>query len=171
MIAIGNSGDGRSRPKPSGYLAIHLPARGAAVWTLARLLRRDRLAALAAAHRDAESEPLVETSGRQRLRPWPDDAHLFRARLLREALCRRPGARFDRIVGTSRTAEQAAALSRERFGGRLVEMLVFDGTSRTLADAIAQADALLVSAAPAEGRDRSSRPSKVRSHVPHGCAR
>jgi nucleoside-diphosphate-sugar epimerase len=63
------------------------------------------------------------------------------------------GARFDRIVGTARTAEQAAALGRERFGGRLVEMLVFDGTSRTLADAIAQADALLVSAAPAEGRD------------------
>jgi nucleoside-diphosphate-sugar epimerase len=63
------------------------------------------------------------------------------------------GARFDRIVGTTRSAEQAAALGRERFGGRSVEMLVFDGTSRALADAIAQADALLVSAAPAEGRD------------------
>jgi nucleoside-diphosphate-sugar epimerase len=63
------------------------------------------------------------------------------------------GARFDRIVGTSRSAEQAAALGRERFDGRLVETLVFDGTSRTLADAIAQADALLVSAAPADGRD------------------
>jgi nucleoside-diphosphate-sugar epimerase len=63
------------------------------------------------------------------------------------------GARFDRVVGTTRSAEQAAALGRERFGGRLVEMLVFDGTSRTLADAIAQADALLVSTAPAEGRD------------------
>jgi nucleoside-diphosphate-sugar epimerase len=63
------------------------------------------------------------------------------------------GARFDRIVGTTRSAEQAAALGRERFGGHSIEMLVFDGTSRALADAIAQADALLVSAAPAEGRD------------------
>jgi nucleoside-diphosphate-sugar epimerase len=63
------------------------------------------------------------------------------------------GARFDRIVGTTRSAEQAAALGRERFGGRSVEMLVFDGSSCALADATAQADALLVSAAPADGRD------------------
>src|SRR5262249_58199884 len=40
-------------------------------------------------------------------------------------------------------------------GGRPAEMLVFDGTSpsRELAAAISQADALLISAAPAEGRD------------------
>ena len=63
------------------------------------------------------------------------------------------GARFDRVVGTTRSAEQAETLGRERFGGRSVEMLVFEGTSRAVADAIAQADALLVSAAPAEGRD------------------
>jgi nucleoside-diphosphate-sugar epimerase len=65
------------------------------------------------------------------------------------------GTRFDRIVGTARTAERAAALGRERFGGRLVEMMPFDGlsASRALADAIAQAGALLISAAPADGRD------------------
>ena len=65
------------------------------------------------------------------------------------------GARFDRIVGTTRTAERAAALARERFGDRAVEMMPFDGTSasRELVETIAQADALLISAAPADGRD------------------
>jgi nucleoside-diphosphate-sugar epimerase len=51
------------------------------------------------------------------------------------------GARFDRIVGTTRSAEQALEHS--------VEMLVFDSASH----AIAEADALLISAAPSEGRD------------------
>ena len=65
------------------------------------------------------------------------------------------GARFDRIVGTTRTAERAALLAQQRFGGRAVEMLMFDGlsASRELVDAIALAEALLVSAAPHEGRD------------------
>jgi nucleoside-diphosphate-sugar epimerase len=65
------------------------------------------------------------------------------------------GARFDRVVGTTRSTERAAALGRERFGGRPAEVLVFDGTlsSRELEAAILQTDALLVSAAPAEGRD------------------
>jgi nucleoside-diphosphate-sugar epimerase len=65
------------------------------------------------------------------------------------------GARFDCIIGTTRTAERAAALGGERFGGRSVEMIPFDGISASsdLAQAIAQADALLISAAPAEGRD------------------
>ncbi len=65
------------------------------------------------------------------------------------------GARFDRIIGTTRSAERAAALGRQRLGGRSVEMLIFDGTSGSceLAAAISEADALLVSAAPADGRD------------------
>ncbi len=65
------------------------------------------------------------------------------------------GARFDRVIGTTRSAEHAAALRRERFGGRPVEMIPFDGKSAApeLVEAIAQADALLISAAPAEGRD------------------
>jgi nucleoside-diphosphate-sugar epimerase len=65
------------------------------------------------------------------------------------------GARFDRVVGTTRNAERAAALAREDLGGRPVEMIPFDGTSssRELHDAILAADALLVSAAPADGRD------------------
>jgi nucleoside-diphosphate-sugar epimerase len=44
-------------------------------------------------------------------------------------------------------------LGRDGVGGRPVDMLVFDGASREVAAAILQADALLVSAAPAEGRD------------------
>src|SRR5262245_20871570 len=65
------------------------------------------------------------------------------------------GKRFDRVVGTTRSAQRAAALAQERLGGRPADMLVFDATapSRGLAAAILQADALLISAAPAEGRD------------------
>jgi nucleoside-diphosphate-sugar epimerase len=63
------------------------------------------------------------------------------------------GARFDRIVGTTRSADHVAPLGREGVRGQPVEMLMFDGASRALADAIARADALLISAAPAEGRD------------------
>src|SRR5256886_15768274 len=65
------------------------------------------------------------------------------------------GQRFDRVVGTTRSAQRAAALAQERLGDRPADMLVFDGTtsSRELAAAIAQADALLISAAPAAGRD------------------
>jgi nucleoside-diphosphate-sugar epimerase len=65
------------------------------------------------------------------------------------------GMRFDRFIGTTRSAERAAALGQQRLGGRAVEMLIFDGTagSRELAAAISRADALLVSGAPADGRD------------------
>ena len=65
------------------------------------------------------------------------------------------GTRFDRVIGTTRSAERAAAFGQRRMGGRAVEMLMFDGTasSRELAAAVWEADALLVSAAPADGRD------------------
>jgi len=65
------------------------------------------------------------------------------------------GARFDRIVGTTRTADNAAALAARRFGGRAVEMHVFDGkaASPAMTAPIAAADALLISAAPADGVD------------------
>jgi nucleoside-diphosphate-sugar epimerase len=65
------------------------------------------------------------------------------------------GARFDRVVGTTRSAQRAAMLGQERLAGRVPEMLLFDG-SRPLSElkvAISDADALLVSAAPTEGRD------------------
>ncbi len=65
------------------------------------------------------------------------------------------GARFSRLVGTSRTAEGAAALAARDFGGHRAEMLVFGGatTEPAVAAALAGADALLISAAPDEGRD------------------
>jgi nucleoside-diphosphate-sugar epimerase len=63
------------------------------------------------------------------------------------------GARFDRIIGTTRSTDRLAAFGREGVRGRPVEMLMFDGASRALADAIARADALLISAAPTDGRD------------------
>lgn len=65
------------------------------------------------------------------------------------------GARFDRIVGTTRSREKAEALASRRFGDRSVEMLAFDGrtASPPLVDALHDAEALLVSAAPANGCD------------------
>jgi nucleoside-diphosphate-sugar epimerase len=65
------------------------------------------------------------------------------------------GTRFERIIGTTRSAERAAALARQRLGDRSVEMLEFDGRSSSpaLSAAIAEATALLISAAPADGRD------------------
>jgi nucleoside-diphosphate-sugar epimerase len=60
------------------------------------------------------------------------------------------GSRFGRIVGTTRSEENAAALRSRRLGGSAVEILVFDGTvsSPELVAAIADATALLVSIAP-----------------------
>jgi len=65
------------------------------------------------------------------------------------------GGRFDRLIGTTRSAERAEALGREPIGRRSIDMLIFDGKSASpeLAVAISEADALLISAAPAEGRD------------------
>ncbi len=65
------------------------------------------------------------------------------------------GARFSRIIGTTRTAENARVLAAQSFAGRSIEMLVFDGKSASadISSAIAQADALLVSAAPAVTSD------------------
>jgi nucleoside-diphosphate-sugar epimerase len=73
------------------------------------------------------------------------------------------GARFERIVGTTRTAAGAAALGERRFGGRAVEVTVFDAASSApvappLASAIADASALLVSIAPEEGGDPALAP-------------
>jgi nucleoside-diphosphate-sugar epimerase len=65
------------------------------------------------------------------------------------------GARFSRVVGTSRTPEGAAALAARELGGRRAEMLVFNAVSAatTVAAALSDADAVLVSAAPDEGGD------------------
>jgi nucleoside-diphosphate-sugar epimerase len=63
------------------------------------------------------------------------------------------GARFDRVVATTRSQERAVDLGRELLGGRPIEALRFDATSRQLAAAIGRADALLISAAPADGHD------------------
>jgi nucleoside-diphosphate-sugar epimerase len=65
------------------------------------------------------------------------------------------GARFDRIIGTTRTAANAAELAARRFGGRAVEMRVFDGETAApaLVEAVGEAGVLLVSIAPGDGGD------------------
>jgi nucleoside-diphosphate-sugar epimerase len=65
------------------------------------------------------------------------------------------GQRFDRVVGTTRSPDELAALAAQRFGGRAVEMHLFDGktASPDVRAAVAGAEALLISAAPADGVD------------------
>src|SRR6476469_2597721 len=61
LVAIGNSGDATLATDAVRLLADPSPlVRSAAVWALSRLLPPERLAALAAARRPQESEPLVE---------------------------------------------------------------------------------------------------------------
>src|SRR5215468_158489 len=65
------------------------------------------------------------------------------------------GRRFDRIVGTTRGANNASALRLRRFGSRAIEIVVFDGDSAwaALLAAIADASVLLISVAPAGNTD------------------
>jgi len=65
------------------------------------------------------------------------------------------GQRFDRIVGTTRSINDVAALAARRFGDRAVEMHVFDGKTSggDLRAAIAAAEAVLISAPPTDGVD------------------
>jgi len=60
MIAIGNSGDAALAAAATARLDDAVPlVRGAAVWALGRLMRRDEFAALAAARAPAETDPAV----------------------------------------------------------------------------------------------------------------
>jgi nucleoside-diphosphate-sugar epimerase len=65
------------------------------------------------------------------------------------------GTRFDRIVGTTRSEDNAAALAARLYGRSAVEMIVFDGLNAApaLSGAITDADALLVSISPDDGAD------------------
>ncbi len=62
------------------------------------------------------------------------------------------GARHDRIAGTVRTREKAAAIAAARFGNHAVEAFVFDGTAAApeITAALMDASAMLVSVPPGE---------------------
>jgi nucleoside-diphosphate-sugar epimerase len=65
------------------------------------------------------------------------------------------GKRFERIVGTVRTAEKATALAQRSLAGQSIETLVFEGqtASPALHAAVDDAEAVLVSVPPDEGID------------------
>jgi nucleoside-diphosphate-sugar epimerase len=67
----------------------------------------------------------------------------------------RHGNRFARIIGTTRSGENAAELAGRTFGGRSVKIIVFDGETAgpSLVEAVAQANVLLVSISPDNGVD------------------
>jgi epoxyqueuosine reductase len=79
LIAVGNSGEPSLAATAEARLDDASPlVRGAAVWALGRLLRRDQFAALAGAQQQREADPAVADE-------WTA-ARLSRARLLRPAL-------------------------------------------------------------------------------------
>jgi nucleoside-diphosphate-sugar epimerase len=65
------------------------------------------------------------------------------------------GKRFDRVIGTARTPDKAAALAAQAIGRPRPEMLVFDGgeASPELVARIEESDAVLVSAPPGDKGD------------------
>jgi nucleoside-diphosphate-sugar epimerase len=65
------------------------------------------------------------------------------------------GARFDRIAGTVRSSEKAAALTPQGLGGRRVTALAFDGSTAAagIAPLLKESDALLVSVPPGPAGD------------------
>ena len=65
------------------------------------------------------------------------------------------GGRFDRITGTVRTREKAAAIASAGVGGHKVETFVFDGSAASpeIAAALMDTRALLISAPPRESGD------------------
>jgi nucleoside-diphosphate-sugar epimerase len=65
------------------------------------------------------------------------------------------GGRYARIIGTTRGEENATELAGRTFGGRRVKMIVFDGSTAgaALAEAVAQANVLLVSISPDDSVD------------------
>jgi nucleoside-diphosphate-sugar epimerase len=67
----------------------------------------------------------------------------------------RHSGRYARIIGTTRSEEHAAELAGRTFGGRHVEMIVFDGSTAgpALVEAVSQANVLLVSISPDDGVD------------------
>jgi nucleoside-diphosphate-sugar epimerase len=71
----------------------------------------------------------------------------------------RHGGRFTRIIGTTRSEENAAELRGRTFGGHRVEIIVFDGDTAApaLVDTVAQANVLLVSISPDNGVDPTLR--------------
>jgi dTDP-4-dehydrorhamnose reductase len=65
------------------------------------------------------------------------------------------GARFDRIAGTVRTREKAAAIAGGGIGGHKVEAFVFDGTAAApeVVAAVTDASAILISVPPQPNGD------------------
>ena len=65
------------------------------------------------------------------------------------------GERFDRVIGTARTPDKAAALAAQAVGRPGPDMLVFDGgeVSPELVARIEESDAVLVSAPPDDTGD------------------
>jgi nucleoside-diphosphate-sugar epimerase len=77
------------------------------------------------------------------------------------------GEKFDRIAGTVRTREKAAAIAASGFGGHAVEAFVFDGGEGAMEAAVIDADTLLVSVPPGDDDPVLARFSDALRVAPH----
>ena len=80
-------------------------------------------------------------------------------------------ARFDRIAGTVRSREKAAAIAAAGIGGHKVETFVFDGSTAApeVVAAVTDASAMLVSVPPGRTAIRCWRISPRRSRPRRTC--
>ena len=126
LIAIGNSGDAALAPEAERLLDDASPlVRGAAVWALARLdpAAARGAGAMASRARDRRDRAgRVESALKTCRRLFCFGLGYSAAHYIAEF-----GARFDRIAGTVRTREKAAAIAASAFGDHAVEAFVFDG--------------------------------------------
>ena len=110
LIAIGNSGDAALAADAERLLDDASPlVRGAAVWALARL-DPARLAAHARQRATAKTDPAVReewTARSQARRPECRRCSASASAIARAIYVAEFGARFDRIIGTSRTPKPA----------------------------------------------------------------
>ena len=147
LIAIGNAGDAALAADAERLLDDASPlVRGAAVWALARL---DPARLVTHAGQSRSRSRSRRARGMDR-RPRKRDGLMATLLCLGLGYCARYyvaefGARFDRIIGTSRTPKPAGK----------VEMLAFDAASPSdeVRAAVASATHLLISATPGEAGD------------------
>ncbi len=167
LIAIGNSGSRDLAEEAARLLDDPSPVvRAMAVWAVARLLPSANVAALAAGRLESEHDPDVRAEWRQALSShaavenYLMNLFVFGLGYSAQALIR--SRAWTRVAGTVRTRDKAGRMRAEGVAAYSLD------EEASLADEIAQADAILISTPPAEGGDPtycavSARPSRQRA--------
>ena len=162
LIAIGNSGDAALAAEAERLLDDASPlVRGAAVWALARLDPARLRAALDQA--SARARPTRRARRMERGVMMPT-LFCFGLGYSASHYIAEFGGRFDRIAGTVRTREKAAAIAVGHRRKHTVEAFVFDGSEATPEITAAVMDANAHPGLGAAARGRRSGAGAFRRH-------